>query len=91
MSWSLSGNTITQANEASQSFSGTNDASPGVSFVVDAHGYSVGDLIQISGTSDYDGLHIVSAVTASTFTVEDLDYISSQGGTVARGDGISQV
>ena len=88
MSWSFANDILTQANETTQNITGVANASPGCTFAVAGHGYSVGDLVQIDGTSDYDGLHRISSVfSTEVFTIVDLEFVSTQTGTIARGDG----
>lgn len=51
-----------------------------------AHGYVVGDLVYIKGTTDYNGAQIVTYITNTTqFVTGAITYTSSQTGTVRGG------
>ena len=88
MPWTFASNVITQANEAAQNITAVASITTGGSrFTCSAHGYAAGDLVQIDGTADYDGIYYLDAVAADTFDIPELTFTSSQAGTVALGDG----
>ena len=95
MSFSKSGNVITQANEAGKSITAVADGgSNELDLTVASHGYSAGDLVVVTGTTSYNGTYIVSSsVDANTVAIPDRDidgnqnaFGSTETGTVARGD-----
>lgn len=94
MAFSQVGSVITQSNEASKTV--TAFASGGTDLLtisVSAHGYSVGDLVEVKSTTNYNGVYLITAVTTdtfnvSTFTVDDIEntFVVTETGTVERGD-----
>lgn len=67
--------------EEQKSITGVTDATGGYIEVTTstAHGYSNGNMVEIRGTTSYDGVYPVSSVATSTFRVIDT-YVSSQTG-----------
>ena len=79
MTFSLSGTTITQTANTTQNITAIADAgSNQLTVSVTAHGYSVGDLVNISGTTNYDGLFLIDSVTTDTFTIPDTDILGNE-------------
>lgn len=62
-----------------------NDGGGLAQFTATGHSFSVGDAVQISGTTDYNGedLYITATPTADTFKTGQA-YVSSQTGTIKR-------
>jgi len=94
MSFSYSNGVITQSNEASKSITAfASGGSNALTVSVSAHGYAVGNMVEIKNTSNYNGVYLITAVTAntfnvSTFTVDDIEntFVVTETGTVERGD-----
>ena len=94
MAFTYSGGVITQSNEASKSITAFASGGSNVLTVsVSAHGYAVGNLVEIKNTSNYNGVYLITAVTTntfnvSTFTVDDIEntFVVTETGTVERGD-----
>ena len=94
MSFSYSSGVITQSNEASKSITAfASGGSNTLTISVSAHGYAVGNLVEIKNTSNYNGVYLITAVTTntfnvSTFTVDDIEnaFVVTETGTVERGD-----
>ena len=94
MSFSYSAGVITQSNEASKSITAfASGGSNTLTISVSAHGYAVGNLVEIKNTSNYNGVYLITAVTTntfnvSTFTVDDIEnaFVVTETGTVERGD-----
>lgn len=102
MTFSYSAGIITQANESGQAITAAADGGTNtVTFTCNAHGYSNGDYVEITGTTDYNGGWEISNVTTNTFDVyypedpyvvaikgssDGINFTTSQTGTVARGD-----
>jgi len=93
MSFSYAAGVITQANEAGKSITAVAAIAGGLRFTVLANGYSDGDFVLITGTTDYNGAWTISNVAADAFDVlldNNLSgipsFTSSQTGTAARGD-----
>jgi hypothetical protein len=91
MPFSLSGNVITQANESGIAITAAASITGGVRFTC-TQSYAVGNLIRITGTTNYNGEWIVAAATGTTFDVlqsvtgGSITFVSSQTGTAARGN-----
>ena len=91
MTFSLAGSIITQANESGIAITAAASITGGVRFTC-TQAYAAGNLIRITGTTNYNGEWIVDAATGTTFDVkwsakgDALDFVSSQTGTAARGD-----
>lgn len=91
MTFSLAGSVITQANEAGIAITAAASIAGGVRFTC-TQSYAVGNLIRITGTTNYNDDWLVSAVTGTTFDVTTsargnaITFVSSQTGTAARGD-----
>ena len=49
-----------------------------------AHGYSDGDIVNISGTTTFDGFAVVTNVTANTFTIQTTGTAFSGSGSVQK-------
>ena len=94
MSFSYSNGVITQSNEASKSITAfASGGSNALTVSVSAHGYAVGNMVEIKNTSNYNGVYLITAVTTntfnvSTFTVDDIEntFVVTETGTVERGD-----
>jgi hypothetical protein len=97
MSFTLSGSVITQSNETAKTITAVAAATGGIRVTVSAHGYNIGDAIEIAGTTSYNGFWIISNVTSlDTFDIVGqsfdpegtlpLAFVSTQTGTAARGD-----
>lgn len=92
MPWASSAGVITATADAGISITAAASVAGGVRFTA-TNSYAQGDPVTITGTTDYNGNWIVSAVTGTTFDVVDqikidrtaLAFTSSQTGTVARG------
>ena len=87
MPFSESAGVITQSNEAGISISSVASTTDGITITTGvAHGYSDGDFIEISGTTDYNGAFIISNASGSTFDITnqlkidntDLSFTSTQ-------------
>jgi len=91
MTFSVAGSVITQANESGISITGAASITGGVRFTC-TQSWAVGNVVRITGTTDYNGNWMVAARTATTFDVLEsaqgtaITYVSSQSGTAARGD-----
>ena len=85
MTYVKSGSTITQRNEAGQTITAVATHTDGIRVSVTGHGYSAGDFVLISGTTDYNGAYEIISTTTDAFVV-DADFTSTQTGSVARGD-----
>ena len=85
MAFAHSGTTITQSNETAKSIVSIGEATDSSILSISSHGYAVGDLINITGTTDYNGDHIITAVTTHSATIA-VAFTSSQSGSAARGD-----
>ena len=91
MTFSVAGSVITQANESGISITAAASITGGVRFTC-TQSYAVGNVIRITGTTNYNGNWYVSAATGTTFDVIEsvtggsIAYVSSQTGTAARGD-----
>ena len=91
MSFSVAGSVITQANETGISITAAASITGGVRFTC-TQSYAVGNVVKITGTTNYNGNWYVSAVTGTTFDViqsvtsGSIAYVSSQTGTAERGD-----
>ena len=95
MSFSYSGGVITQANETAKSIVSMADGgSDNLIFSISSHGYSLGDVVQVEGTSSYNGTYIVesiigvNAITTPNTTINEVlnEFGSSETGSIARGD-----
>jgi hypothetical protein len=91
MTFTVAGSIITQANEAGIAITGATSITGGVRFTC-TQSYAVGNVIRITGTTNYNGDWMVAAVTGTTFDVLEsaqgkaITFVSSQTGTAARGD-----
>ena len=91
MTFSVAGSVITQANESGISITGAASITGGVRFTC-TQSWAVGNVVRITGTTNYNGNWMVAARTATTFDVLEsaqgtaITYVSSQSGTAARGD-----
>ena len=91
MTFSVSGSIITQANESGIAITAAASISGGVRFTC-AQSYAAGNVVRITGTSNYNGDWMIAARTATTFDVLEsaqgtgITFVSSQSGTAARGD-----
>ena len=94
MSFSYSNGVITQSNEASKNITAFSNGGTNILTIsVSAHGYSVGNLVEIKNTSNYNGVYLITSKTTntfnvSTFTVDDIEnsFVATDTGTVQRGD-----
>ena len=94
MSFSYSNGVITQSNEASKNITAFSNGGTNILTIsVSAHGYSVGNLVEIKNTSNYNGVYLITSKTTntfnvSTFTVDDIEnsFVATDTGTVERGD-----
>jgi hypothetical protein len=94
MSFSYSNGVITQSNEASKSITAfANGGSDTLTVSVSAHGYSAGDLVDITGTTNYNGVYIINSVTTNSFNIDNTDifgvdnaFAGTETGSVERGD-----
>ena len=97
MSFTLSGTTITQANEAPKTITSVTNPTNGIRVACAAHGFVTGNVVLITGTPSYNGRWIVSGVLNSeTFDITNqsfdgagvnpLVFVGTATGTVARGD-----
>ena len=94
MAFSLSGSVITQSNEAAKAITAV--ASGGtdlLQFSVAAHGYAVGDLVWVTGTTSYNGAYLIDTINTNDFIVSDTNlagvqnpFVATQTGTVEKGD-----
>ena len=90
MGWSSSG---TFTNDATKDITAVASVTGGIQVTCSSHGYSNGDFIQITETTDYNGAWIISNVQTNTFDIVDqlkmdgtaLAYTSSQTGKCAKG------
>ena len=78
--------TARQTNEAAKNILSVATHTDGISLEVTAHGYVVGDLVRVAGTTDYNGRYMVIRTPDTTHIVVDDTFTSTQTGTVARGD-----
>ena len=91
MTFSLAGSVITQSNETGIAITAAASITGGVRFTC-TQSYAAGNLVRITGTTNYNGEWIVDAATGTTFDVklsakgDALAFVSSQSGTAARGD-----
>lgn len=91
MAFSVSGSIITQANESGIAITAAASIAAGVRFTC-TQSYAVGNVVRITGTTNYNGNWMVAAVTGTTFDVLEsaqgtaIAFVSSQTGTAARGD-----
>lgn len=91
MTFSVAGSIITQANETGIAITAAASITGGVRFTC-TQAYAVGDVVRITGTTNYNGNWMVAAVTGTTFDVLEsaqgtaITFVSSQTGTAARGD-----
>ena len=77
---------MTQVNEATKAIISVATHTDGINIEVTAHGYAVGDLLRIGGTTDYNGrANVITVVDVNNVTV-NRTYTSTQTGTTARGD-----
>lgn len=98
MTLTYSSGVITQANESGKSITAVATITGGIRVTVSAHGYSNGDFIQQTGTTDYNGAWIVSNIATNTYDIINQWYLNDSGnvvslafnvtrtGTAARGD-----
>lgn len=91
MTFTVAGLIITQANETGIAITAAASITGGVRFTC-TQSYAVGNVVRITGTTNYNGNWIVAAVTGTTFDVLEsaqgtaITFVSSQTGTAARGD-----
>lgn len=91
MTFSVAGSIITQANESGIAITAAASITGGVRFTC-TQSYAAGNLVRITGTTNYNGEWIVAAATGTTFDVllsakgDAIAFVSSQSGTAARGD-----
>ena len=91
MTLSVAGSVITQANEAGISITAVASVTGGVRFTC-TQTYAAGDVVRVTGTTNYNGNWYVSAATGTTFDVVEsvtggsVAFVSTQTGTAARGD-----
>ena len=98
MSFTLSGNTVTQSNDAAKTITGVSAVTGGIRLAITDHGYGIGQVLRVTGTGVYDGYWAISAVpngsavdiTNQSFDgvgVSPLAFSASATGQAARGDG----
>ena len=91
MTFSVAGSIITQANESGIAITAAASITGGVRFTC-TQGYAVGNVVRITGTTNYNGNWMIAAATGTTFDVLEsaqgtaIAFVSSQTGTAARGD-----
>jgi hypothetical protein len=91
MTFSVAGSIITQANESGIAITAAASIAGGVRFTC-TQAYAAGNVVRITGTTNYNGNWMVSAATGTTFDVREsaqgtgITFFSSQSGTAARGD-----
>ena len=78
--------TARQTNETAKNILSVAIHTDGISLEVTDHGYVVGDLVRVAGTTDYNGRYMVIRTPDTTHIVVDDTFTSTQTGTVARGD-----
>jgi hypothetical protein len=91
MTFSVAGSIITQANESGIAITAAASIAGGVRFTC-TQGYAAGNVVRITGTTNYNGNWVIAAATGTTFDVREsaqgtgITFVSSQSGTAARGD-----
>jgi hypothetical protein len=91
VTFSVAGSIITQANESGIAITAAASITGGVRFTC-TQAYAAGNVVRITGTTNYNGNWMVAARTATTFDVLEsaqgtgITFVSSQTGTAARGD-----
>ena len=86
MTFTRSGNDISQTNEAEQDITTIATHTDGIQITVTAHDYFVSDWLHITGTTDYNGdFEVLSIINVNNFTI-GRTFTTNQTGTVARGD-----
>jgi hypothetical protein len=91
VTFSVAGSIITQANESGIAITAAASITGGVRFTC-TQSYAVGNVVRITGTTNYNGNWMVAAATGTTFDVLEsaqgtgITFVSSQSGTAARGD-----
>ena len=81
------------ANESTKSITAVASGGYGeLRFSVSSHGYSAGDLVEITGTTSYNGIYLIVSVNANDFDTldntvggEENAFGSTETGSVARG------
>lgn len=58
------------------------NGSPEAIFGVVAHGYEVGDIVEITGTTSYNGYHIVTAINGVDVFEATIAYVANEAGYV---------
>ena len=86
MAITLSGTTLTQANETAKSIISVATHADGINVEVTAHAYVAGDWVRVTGTTDYNGDYEVLAVIDTNQFIMNATFTSTQTGSVARGD-----
>ena len=86
MAYALSFSRITQDNDTTgKTITGMSTHADGTQCIAAAHGFSDGDFIEISGTTNYDGAYFIENVTTNNFTIP-VTYSSTQAGTAYKGN-----
>ena len=86
MPYTLSFSRITQDNDATgKTITGMSTHADGTQCIAAAHGFSDGDFIEISGTTNYDGAYFIANVTTNNFTIP-VTYSSTQAATAYKGN-----
>ena len=91
MTFSVAGSIITQSNESGIAITAAASIAGGVRFTC-TQAYAAGNVVRITGTTNYNGNWMVAAATGTTFDVREsaqgtgITFVSSQSGTAARGD-----
>jgi hypothetical protein len=91
VTFSVAGSIITQANESGIAITAAASIAGGVRFTC-TQAYAAGNVVRITGTTNYNNNWMVAAATGTTFDVREsaqgtgITFVSSQSGTAARGD-----
>ena len=85
-SFSVKAEIINRGDEPVKSLGPVADGSPEAIFGVVAHGYIVGDIIEITGTTNYNGFHKVSQINGPDVFEATIAFAGNDAGSVQKMD-----